>query len=489
MIPVLYYLAALGALFSLTGLLPVLVAFGHEEYAVGVRLLVYVSLGVFISVATLLATAGREHHLGRLSGLYLVLIGWLAVPLLAAMPLVDLMELSFVDALFAAVSAFTTTGASAFGQVDAVPRGLLLFLAQLQWMGGLAILLTVSVVLAPAGIGGLREGFGTVLGASLLTSTTRLYRFCRQVTQVYLALTGFCYAALMLCSIPPYQAYILTMTAVSTGGLLPTDEALDQIAGPGGMLVMSVFLIIGSTSIFWHRMLAYRQVENLRRHRESYFLIAIWAVLAIAVAARIVQAAGLSGLGDQLAALIEGVFNAASIVSTSGMQSRPGIFALMPPVLILALVALGGGCYSTSGGIKFYRLGGMLSQSLHELNRLIYPSGVRPHHFGSQQYDIQLMKAMWSFFTAALAAILIGATALAWLGFDYQAGLTAAVAAFATAGPAYGPEWSEPGAVGWPAYFEMGAGPKLVLVAMMIAGRLELIAVLAVFNLSYWRAR
>ena len=131
----------------------------------------------------------------------------------------------------------------------------------------------------------------------------------------------------------------------------------------------------------------------------------------------------------------------------------------------------------------------MFSQSLHELNRLIFPHIVRPPHFGSHAFDIGLMKAMWSFFAAAVIVIFIGAGLLTTSGLEFQAAFTASLANFTTAGPAYGPEWSGAAAQGWPEYFEMSPFAHIVLVGLMLVGRLELIVVFALFNIGFWRRR
>ena len=131
----------------------------------------------------------------------------------------------------------------------------------------------------------------------------------------------------------------------------------------------------------------------------------------------------------------------------------------------------------------------MFSQSLHELNRLIFPNIVRSSHFGSHIFDLKLIKAMWSFFASAVIVIFIGAGLLAVCDLNFQAALTASIANFTTAGPAYGPEWNVGTTQGWPEYFEMSSAAQLILIVLMLAGRLELIAILALLNFAYWQTR
>jgi len=469
--------------------LPVLIAFGMEEFNTATRMFFHVSVWGFASVGILLSIIGRNRALSRLGAIYLCLATWILFPLLVALAIRDLLSLTYIEAMFEVFSAFTTNGASIIGNPEAVPKSVIALLAILQWLGGLAILISVSIVLAPSGIGGLREEVHNTYGHSLVASPVRLHDFCRDLMQIYVTLSAVCFSVLLLVGTAPFDSLILTATALSSGGILPGNENIDVILGYDGMVVMAFFFVISATSIYWHRMVVLWQREYLLNHRESYYFILLWLILAVAFSSVIYSTSSASSNSVHIYAVAEGLFNSASIISTSGLQSRPGIFPLLPPILVLALLFIGGGCFSTSGGLKLYRLGGMLSQSLHELNRLIFPNIVRPAHFGSHLYDIGLMKAMWSFFASAIILVFIGAALLAGTGLEFQAAFTASIVNFATAGPAYGPEWSAATAQGWPEYFEMTPFAHVILILLMLAGRLELIALLALLNLSYWQSR
>lgn len=484
---VIFYLASIGTILSLVMVIPVLIAFGQHEFEAGIIMFSHVAAWGFVSIGVLLSIIGRNRALTRLGGFYLALISWLLFPLVIAFAIAHLLDLTYIKAMFEVFSAITTNGASIIGNPDVVPKSVIAFLALLQWLGGLGTLITVAIILAPYGIGGLREEVHHTLGHSLVSAPHRLHRFCGDLLQVYLVLSIACFSLLLLSGLAPFDGFILTMTALSSGGILPGTESVEATAGTGGMIILSIFLVISATSIYWHRMVIFMQRENLKNHHESYYFIVIWLILALAFSSVIYSASGAAGGLGKLNTLSEGLFNSASVISTSGLQSRTGIFPLLPPILILALLFFGGGCFSTSGGLKLYRIGGMLVQSLHELNRLIFPNIVRPAHFGSHVYDINLIKAMWSFFAAAVIVIFVGAALLATSGLEFQAAFTASLANFTTAGPAYGPEWSSGTAQGWPEYFEMEPSAHLILIGLMLAGRLELIAIFALFNIAYWR--
>ena len=212
--------------------------------------------------------------------------------------------------------------------------------------------------------------------------------------------------------------------------------------------------------------------------------------MTVALAAVLLTSlARLSGPGERLSNAAESLFNAASLVSTSGIESRPGVLTLVALPVVLFVMLAGGSAYSTSGGLKLYRLGGMVVQSGQELHRLVYPSGVLPARFGSQYFDTVMIRAIWSFFVAAIVTIAIGAVLVAPSSVNFEAALVATVAAFSGAGPVYEAGWAAPGTPDWPGWEGFDARAKLVLCVVMLLGRVEVLSVVALFSLRYWRSR
>ncbi|MEM8648919.1 MAG: potassium transporter TrkG [Pseudomonadota bacterium] len=482
MIAFIFYFSALGAILSCSMLLPALVAFGLNEVQIGYRILLYGALGAFISVAILLAIRGRQFGLERNTAIILGVVSWIAFPVILAVPLLDVAQISLVEALFQSVSALTTTGAVIFENVDAVPRSIIFMLAQIQWLGGFLTLITLVLVLAPWEVGGLPQVGSASVAASIVASHSRLVSFCGQLLRIYLFLTLMCFLFLVLAGVSPYNASILSFTALSTGGVVPSSESLDILLGMSGMFVMALFLLIGATSIFWHQDIFEFRYGELLRHRESYFVVAVVCGLSAYIAINLFVAAGSPDVLPRRTALAEGVLNASSIVSTSGLQSRPGVFSLLPASLVLLLIFIGGGCYSTSGGIKFFRIGGIFSLSRHDLDKLVYPNAVSPTRFGNTKFDTEFMKAVWSLFAIVIFVVAVGVCTLAATGMEFQIAFTAVISAVSNAGPVYSQDWAGGTADLWPTYGAMNGLQQSVLGIIMLLGRLEVISVIACFS-------
>jgi len=482
------YLGLIGAFLSASLFLPAFVGFGTNDTENGFKLMIYEAIGGFISAGILLGTRGRIIKLDRVGAIYLAVISWLFFPIVLAIPLADLFSISYAHAIFEAVSAFTTTAADGIQNLEAAPPTAVFLRSNLQWTGGLATLLTFVLFLGPIRAGGLpkpRRSSGEATGRT----TSSINRIAWTMFRYFLLATLICFVLLMLSGVDSFSALILASTAVTAGGYIPAGRELSEIAPPLALVVMALFFILASTSVYWHRMIFKWNLDNLQNHRESYYILLAIALLSLVTVVVIFNASGRTNAPGAGQMISEALFNASSLVSTSGLQSRPGIFALLAPALVFTVLLLGGGCYSISGGIKYYRLGGMLFHSRNELSRLIYPNSVSKPHFGTELYSLDLLKSIWTMFAAAIVIIALGAVAMSTTGLDYQASFTVVIAAITNAGPAYSIDWVPRGTEGWLDYAEMDIAQKMILSAIMLVGRLEIIAVIVALNPIYWLRR
>lgn len=489
MLSVIFYFACVGSLLTLSLLGPIGVALLGGDWVLAQRFAIYLVLGGFLFYAPIIAIRGRLGPTPQVARLTLVILVWALLPLFAAVPFMDIAGLDPMDAFFEAVSGLTTTGATTLKTVEVWPQSLVFWRTQLQWLGGYLGMLTIVMIVAPLGIGGLTARTAPLINrGDLVMGQGRVLGFASDLGLIYLAVTAACIILLFLSGHRAFYSVTLSMTAVSTGGFLPFDGSLDEVASSFGLIVMGLFLLMGATSVFWQRMILQGRMALVLEHRESYFVLGIAGLLTLIFAFQLAQLYG-GGLEPFANGMVEGFLAAASLVATSGIESRPGVISLLPLVLILFIVLVGGSAYSTSGGIKQYRIGGMLVQSWSELDRLIYPHGIRPARFGSQRYDLDLIKAIWSFFIAAIGTIAFGSIILSATGLPFEAALTATIAAFATAGPVYLAGWAAPGAEAWPHYADMTDTAKFTLMATMVLGRVEVLTIIGLVSTRYWRSR
>ena len=470
--------------FAIALLLPAAVGFAAGENAAARAFLLVAGLLGFVATAVIFALRGRSRDIGRVGSYVLVIAVWAIPPLIAAVPLMLAGGIDYPTALFESVSGLTTTGASALRTVASVGHAGIFVRAELQWIGGFMTLVTIATVLAATGLGGL-SGSQVALVSGVEDRFGRLLTTVRQILVAYSALTLLCVALLLASGIPPFDAVCIALSTISTGGFMPIDGTFADYDNPFANAVVAVFMLIGATSIVWHRMVVEGRWQLLRVHRESYWLIGIAVLLSlyyIVVFADPLRAAG-SGPPHWITG---GFLTGISLVSTTGFEAHPGAMAFLPAVLALLLAFVGGSGISTAGGIKYYRVGALLTLSGQELRRLIYPHSVRESRFGSVPFDIEMMKAILSNLFVGLLAI-VGAMILLAVSLpDFGAAITAAIAAFSNIGPLYTAGWAD--TVAWTPYSEFDGFAKLVFIVTMILGRLEILVVLAAFNLAYWRS-
>ncbi len=483
MIGVFHLLAQALAGFAVTLLVPAAIGFATGERHSASVFLVVAGLVGFLAGAAHFALRGRTRSLDRVAGYVLVVAIWVVPPLLAAIPLMRIADTDYATALFEAVSGYTTTGASALKAIAPLGFSGIFFRAELQWLGGLMTLLTIVAVISPSGLGGIPR-------VALVTSTDRRFNrlggTLRQITIAYLTITVACSGFLLATDLPPFDAICLALSTVSTGGFMPINGTLSAYRSTFADIIIAVFMLIGATSIIWHRMLLEGRWSLAAKHRESYGTIAMALLAGLLYAIAFAMHRTGSPEFSLLDSLRDGFVSGASLVSTTGFDAHAGGLAALPLPIVLVFAVIGGSAISTAGGIKYYRIGGMLTLSLQELRRLVYPHSIRTARLGSAFYDLAQMKSIWSSIVMAIFVIVAATLLIATSEPNFDGALTAAVAAFSNIGPLYSTGW--PGQGAWPAYADFSTFAKMVMTATMILGRIEVLVLLGALNISYWRS-
>lgn len=447
--------------------------------------------GVFVACAVMtifgagavhLAVRHRAARLDRRAAFALLAVLWAGIPVLAAIPVAATTTLGPMAAWLEAVSAFTTTGPVYIHDIEGVPRATLAWLLTLQWGGGLLTLVGFVAVLGPAGIGGLpdRSARAALLGVS---ETSALDDALRLVVPIYLGATVIGTFLMFAAGERPFDALALAGAALSTGGLLPDADGMAAHGSSTVKLIFIVLMLIGATSVLWHRLLLTRRFRLALGQQENLALLLLVLVLGIAVAA-----IDYNGAASPLflpIALEDGLFTAVALVTTTGVEPHGGAFSGLPITLVAAVVFVGGATFSTAGGIKIYRAGIMLLQSYLELERLIHPNAVRPRRLGQQQITLQMMKAIWIMFGVACTSVAALTMLLAPAMPSFEAAFMAALSALWNVGPIYGAGWET--SATWPDWSVLPVYTQIVLIIAMTMGRLEILLVLALANFALWR--
>lgn len=485
------YLITLASAGLLVLLIPaVLVAIAHNEIELAANMGLLAAVGIFAALAILIALSGKTKKSERAFS-YLALVGvWTVTPLMSALFFMVLADLYFMPAWFEAVGALTTSGASVLAREHA-QQGLLVWRTLLEWYGGFLTLASIIHVLAPAGFGGLQGRGSRLLSSGPDEGLFRVATYYPLALQ-YTIMTTVIFLGLVLFGVKPLEAGMLGMISAATGGFLPFADPLEQHISHGASTVMAIGLCFGTMSVFWRRQILRRPIRIFQNNLETKIVFAIIMALTIAYAVRILDVSGGVLPVSVFSALQEGFFTASSLVATSGIETRPGVIALLPQIVVLAIVFVGAGVYSTTGGVKVYRIGAMWIYAIAELNRLIYPNSVDRLRFGDLAINRDSMQAIWTYFIIAVLVIGLGSMLIALTATGFEAAIFMSVSLFSNASPIYEALRPPTGVTieAWPHFRELPNPVTYFLgILIMTIGRLEVLVIFAVLNIRFWYNR
>ncbi|MBL4645482.1 MAG: TrkH family potassium uptake protein [Rhizobiales bacterium] len=473
---------------AVTLIAPIMIALYFDEIQLAILFGATAAAYAFTSSALYLTLRGTERGLKRIQSFELLTLSWMLLWISGSLPLFFAFNLDIGNALFETISAISTSNASLIEGREELPRSALFWRIQLQWLGGLLTLLSLVIVLAPAGVGGLPKRQIALLESVGFGGGSRVVKACLNVVTAYTTVSVLCATALFISGVPLFDSLCLAAGAVSTGGFSPISADLNTYESVGLYPILTIFMFIGATSILWQRMFIVRRWHLVLEHRESYFLLAGCFALAIVFGIiAIISSRSNSQFVDVMAIAMDALFMAVSLISTTGYQWSNDVQQHIDPVIIIAVVLIGGGTFSTAGGIKFYRLGRMLVQSINELNRLVFPHSIQRSIYNRANDEIAQLKALWSFLVVAMLIIWVCTAALAFDGIPFDGSLIASIASFSSIGSIYDP--SAAGGENWLSYAEMAPLSKIAVGVTMFLGRIEILAFLALFNITYWKTR
>jgi trk system potassium uptake protein TrkH len=477
----LYVLAALITVLAAGMMLPAFTAIGRHESEIAIAFAGTSLCGAFLGGGLMLALQSTQRPALMRENIGLLVIAWLTLSLFAAIPLMlGHTAKSFTDAVFEAVSALTTTGGGFAGPPEQQSRAVLLWLAELQWLGGYASILMAATVLAALGTSGV-DIQRTLLPLGDSGSVfNRFFHIAGNLGWIYVTATLVGFLAILAGGVPPFDAFCLALSAIATGGLKLRSEGFGAYHAPISEIALMILMLFGAFNFLGH-WAAWRAATTRQRLRAYAAEPEFWLLLAgVLVAFLLLMTAGAL---PHMSTWSFVLFNAVSLMTTSGFWSGPP-----PPhdaafVLgAMGLVFVGGAGVSTAGGLKLMRLWLIFTHARLEIRRLIHPRGPMSIRLKGRLLDDEVLRGMWAFFMGYVLLLIVTSIVLGGLGLGPIDGLAAAVASLANAGPLFGLVSSaSEGLAGLP------DPAKWLLCLVMIAGRLEVLAVLALFHPSFWR--
>ncbi|MBT7159656.1 MAG: TrkH family potassium uptake protein [Rhodospirillaceae bacterium] len=466
-------------------ILPALTALLDGDTALAWTFLASSVLSGFCGAGFALSTWHGVGDFGKREGFMFLVLIWLVLALFGAIPLhFSGLPGRPIDAFFEAISGLTTTGATVFEGLETMPPAILLWRALLQWAGGLlSVVLAVSLI-SHLGIGGM-EAYQSALprgeGANL---PTRMLQTAQDLFWIYVLLTLFGAVALWATGMSAFDGLCHAFAALSTGGFSTRDGGIASFDNPAIELVLMAIMLLGAMNFTLHWAAFNGRFRAFRENAEIIYLTLTVTVLVFGVIILVLLEEADQGF---IGPFRTGVFTAISALTTTGFSNADmapggGAAMVLAPILIVGLALVGGASGSTTGGMRLMRVAVLFKQAQRELLRLSHPHGIRLLRLGKVRVENPVVWSVWSFFFLLILVLAAVALALAFFGLAPEAAVAAAVLSISNAGP-----FLQAVAPGAPSYADMPDGAKLVLSFAMLAGRVELLALLSLMNPAYWR--
>ncbi|HED24236.1 MAG TPA: TrkH family potassium uptake protein [Firmicutes bacterium] len=420
-----------------------------------------------------LFSGARRKELSLVENFTLVALAWFVAGLFGALPFYffGLFNGSFIDAYFEAISGFTTTGATLIDNVESIPRGLLLWRALTQWLGGMGIIVLFLAILPRFGFRSMTMFKAELPGPIAERLVPRVVETARWLWLIYVALTLSEMILLMICGLSFYDALTHSFTTMPTGGFSTYTASIAAFNNPAAEIVIIIFMFLaGANFVLYFRLI--RGDLSVYRNPELRFYAAVTALAVILITANIYNLYE----EELFTALRLAAFQVVSVLTTTGYATANfDAWHNFSRVMLLGLMFIGACGGSTGGSIKQIRIMLMLKFSIRELSNLVHPSAISSVKLGDQNLSEEVLRPIMGFgflyfiLTAAATLILNG------FGLDFETSLSAVAATIGNVGPGLA-----------------GVGPlhtyqiipplgRVLLSIMMVVGRLEVYTVLVIF--------
>lgn len=480
-LPVLHVMGMMLLFFGVTYLMPIASSLIYRD---GTTLQFVDALVFCLSCGAVLVMATRRfrRELKPRDGFLLVTLAWVMMAAIATVPLMlTIPGLSFTDAFFETMSGLTTTGSTVLSGLDRLPPSVNLWRHELNWLGGMGIIVLAVAILPLLGVGGMQlykaETPGPMKDSKL---TPRIAGTAKVLWLVYFAITVACITALKLAGMNWLDAICHSFAALSLGGFSTYDDSVGHFNSPTIEGILIFFMMVAGMNFATH-FIAWRGRSVLAYWRDPEAR----AFVALIASSTVVCSLYLWYMGTYRhldTAFRHVAFNLVSIATDCGFASVDyDKWPIFVPLWMLFLSAVSVSSGSTGGGIKMIRSLILARQSLRELQKLIHPSVVNPIRIGGNPIPQDISGAVMGFIFLYILTVGELTFFLMASGLDFVSSLTAIIASINNAGPGLnvvGPAQN---------YASLNDFQTWICSLAMLVGRLEIFSVVILFTPYFWR--
>ncbi len=467
-------------LFSFTMLPPLFI---NVIFSEAIWLPFIVPFVLTLSIGSLLWFTNRHQHnlLKIREGFLIVVILWFATSFFASLPFLLFKDFphTMTDAIFETVSGLTTTGAAVFTTLDDLPHTILYYRQQLQFIGGMGIIILAVAIFPMLGMGGTQLFRVDTTGPKKDNKLTpRITQTAKVLWMIYSLATLSCACCYWYCGMDWFYAIGESFATVSTGGFSMHDESFLYYHSPAIQVIACIFMLIGSVSFSLH-FLAFQQ-HNWRLYWQDeelrFYIKSLTLMVALIVGTMMWQHYDQSNP----ARWIETVFMIISLSTTTGFTLVS--FDHWPtfiPILIIFMSLIGGCAGSSTGGLKVLRLMLVGKHSTREFARLVHPQATLTVKMDQHTVPESIIQSVTGYVCLFLGLFALLILIFMSFGNNFLSSFSSVAAGLANSGTGVGAISHD--------FSGLNTSSKWLIILSMIIGRLELYPLFILFTRPFWQ--
>ncbi len=472
---VFFTLGILQIILGVSMFIPIIVQFFYSE----IDSSFFGSSIVTIIFGTLFFLSNLDHDkkLNLQQAFLLTALSWISIAIFGSLPFVfSSIELSITDSFFESMSGITTTGSTIISNLENAPKGLLLWRAILQWLGGIGIIVMAITLMPIMNVGGMQL-FKISSNDSSEKILPKSKEIALRLIYIYSGLTGLCAITYWIFGMGKFDSLTHSMTTIATGGFSNYNESIGYFNSLPIEVSSMFFIILGSIPF-----IAY--IKFISGNKKIFLNdIQIKTFLKIIIFTVIILSIYLLFSNHENFSLRLIFFNTISILSGTGyVNAEFDSWGSFPITLFLALMFIGGCAGSTACGVKIFRIQILYLFILNQLKKIIYPKGVFVIKYDQSAVDEKFIASIISFIYFYIVIFFILTALLSLTGLDFITAISGAATSISNVGPGLGPIIGPNGD-----FSTLPDLSKWILTVGMILGRLELFAILVLFLPSFWK--
>ena len=409
----------------------------------------------------------------------LTALSWLSIAIFGSLPFFfsDL-NLSITDSFFESMSGITTTGATILENIERSPKGILIWRAMLQWLGGIGVILMAITLMPIMNIGGMQ-----LLKVASYDTSEKILPKSKEVSlkliTVYLSLTALCSVFYKIFGMNTFDSITHSMTTIATGGFSNYDQSIGYFNNSNIEIISILFILLGSIPfILYIKFISGEKRIIFKDEQVKLFLKLTLVSILILFFYLIIVNKNIYEIHIRSV-----IFNVVSILTGTGYVTKEfDQWGNFPLIFFLILMFIGGCAGSTTCGIKIFRVHILYYFIRNQLMKIIYPRAIINLKYNNNKVDDKLIASIISFIYLYILIFFVLASLLTLTGLDFITSISGAASSLSNVGPGLGSEIGPNSN-----YSGLPDESKWLLSIGMILGRLEIFALLIIFLPSFWR--